>query len=47
VKQSGVFVIGQLPNNVWMAVHAQAQGTLPNAPASTGASTNVPIIIAY
>jgi hypothetical protein len=47
VKQSGAFVVGQLPNNVWMAVHAQAQGILPNAPVSTGASTNVPIIIAY
>ena len=47
VKQSSAFVVGQLPNNVWMAVHAQAQGTLPNAPASTGPSTNVPIIIAY
>ena len=46
-KQTGAFVIGQLPNGVWTNVHAQAQGTLPNAPASTGGSTNVPIIIAY
>jgi hypothetical protein len=46
-KQTSAFVIGQLPNGVWTNVHAQAQGTLPNAPAPTGASTNVPIIIAY
>jgi hypothetical protein len=46
-KQTNAFVIGQLPNGVWTAVHAQAQGTLPNAPASTGVFTNVPIIIAY
>ena len=46
-RQSNTFVIGQLPNGVWTAVHAQAQGTLPNAPASTGTFTNVPIIIAY
>jgi Collagen triple helix repeat (20 copies) len=47
VTQSSAFVVGQLPNGIWMGVHAQAQGTLPNAPASTGPSTNVPIIIAY
>ena len=46
-KQTNAFGIGQLPNGVWTAVHAQAQGTLPNAPASTGTFTNVPIIIAY
>jgi hypothetical protein len=46
-KQTNAFLIGQLPNGVWTVVHAQAQGTLPNAPASTGVSTNVPIIIAY
>jgi hypothetical protein len=46
-KQTNTFVVGQLPNGVWTAVHAQAQGTLPNAPASTGGFTNVPIIIAY
>jgi hypothetical protein len=47
VKQTGAFVIGQLPNGLWTGVHAQAQGTLPNGPASTGGFTNVPIIIAY
>jgi hypothetical protein len=47
VKQTNAFLIGQLPNGVWTGVHAQAQGTLPNAPASTGPYTNVPIIIAY
>jgi hypothetical protein len=46
-KQTNAFLIGQLPNGVWTTVHAQAQGTLPNAPASTGVFTNVPIIIAY
>ncbi len=46
-KQTSAFLIGQLPNGVWTTVHAQAQGTLPNAPASTGVSTNLPIIIAY
>ena len=46
-KQTNAFLVGQLPNGVWTAVHAQAQGTLPDAPASTGVSTNVPIIIAY
>jgi hypothetical protein len=46
-KQTNAFLVGQLPNGVWTTVHAQAQGTLPNAPASTGVSTNVPIIIAY
>jgi hypothetical protein len=46
-RQTNAFVISQLPNGVWTAVHAQAQGTLPNAPASTGVFTNVPIIIAY
>jgi hypothetical protein len=47
VKQTDTFLIGHLPNGVWTGVHAQAQGTLPNAPASTGPFTNVPIIIAY
>ena len=47
VRQTNAFLVGQLPNGVWTAVHAQAQGTLPNAPASTGVFTNVPIIIAY
>jgi hypothetical protein len=46
-KQMNVFLFGHLPNGVWTAVHAQAQGTLPNAPVSTGTFTNVPIIIAY
>jgi hypothetical protein len=46
-KQTNAFVIAQLPNGVWTNVHAQAQGLLPSTPASTGASTNVPIIIAY
>ena len=46
-KQTNVFLFGHLPNGVWTAVHAQAQGTLPDAPASTGTFTNVPIIIAY
>lgn len=46
-KQTNVFLFGHLPNGVWTAVHAQAQGTLPNAPVSTGTFTNVPIIIAY
>jgi hypothetical protein len=46
-KQTNAFLIGQLPNGVWTSVHAQAQGTLPNAPVSTGTFTNVPIIIAY
>ena len=46
-RQTNAFLIGQLPNGVWTTVHAQAQGTLPNAPASTGVFTNVPIIIAY
>lgn len=46
-KQTNAFLFAQLPNGVWTAVHAQAQGTLPNAPASTGTFTNVPIIIAY
>jgi hypothetical protein len=46
-KQMKGFLVGRLPNGVWMDVHAQAQGTLPNAPASTGVFSNVPIIIAY
>jgi hypothetical protein len=47
VRQTNAFLVGQLPNGAWTTVHAQAQGTLPNAPASTGVFTNVPIIIAY
>ena len=47
VRQTNAFLVGQLPNGVWTGVHAQAQGTLPDAPASTGVFTNVPIIIAY
>jgi hypothetical protein len=46
-KQTNAFLISHLPNGVWTVVHAQAQGTLPDAPASTGTFTNVPIIIAY
>jgi hypothetical protein len=46
-RQTNAFVLGQLPNGVWAGVHAQAQGTLPNAPASTGPFLNVPIIIAF
>lgn len=46
-KQTNAFLVGHLPNGVWTAVHAQPQGTLPNAPASTGTFMNVPVIIAY
>lgn len=46
-KQTNSFLVGHLPNGAWLGVHAQAGGTLPDAPASTGAFTNVPIIIAY
>lgn len=35
-----------LPGGAFHAIHAQAQGTLPNPPVSNGAFTNVPLIIA-